>query len=174
MLSFKPAFSLSSFTFIKRLFSRSSLSVIRVVSSAYLKVKVKSLSRVLLFAIPWTVVYQAPPSMRSSRQEHCSGLPFPSAEDLPDPGIEPRSPTLQTDVLPSESPGNSCLLISWLQLPTAVILEPKKTKSVTASTFSLPICHEVMGPDAKIFVFLNVEFQASLFTLLFNLHQEAL
>ena len=47
-------------------------------------------------------------------------------------------------------------------------------KSVTASTFSPPICHEVMGPDAMIFIFLNAEFQTSFFTLLFYLHQEAL
>ena len=45
------------------------------------------------------------------------------------------------------------LLISWLQSPSAVILEPKKIKSVTASTFSSSICHEVMGPDAMILVF---------------------
>ena len=45
------------------------------------------------------------------------------------------------------------LLISWLQLPLAVILEPKKMKSVTASTFSPSICHEVMGKDAMIIVF---------------------
>ena len=45
------------------------------------------------------------------------------------------------------------LLISWLQSPSAVILEPKKIKSDTVSTVSLPICHEVMGPDATIFVF---------------------
>ena len=46
-----------------------------------------------------------------------------------------------------------CLLISWLQLPTAVVLEPKKIKSVTVSIISPPICHEVMGPDAMILVF---------------------
>ena len=57
-------------------------------------VKVKSLSRVWLFATPWTVAYQAPPSMQFSRQEHWSGLPFASPGDLPDPGIEPRSPAL--------------------------------------------------------------------------------
>ena len=44
--------------------------------------------------------------MGFSRQEYWSGLPFPSPEDLPDPGIEPRSPTLQADALPSEPPGN--------------------------------------------------------------------
>ena len=68
-------------------------------------VKVKSLSRVQLFATLWTVVYQAPLSMGFSRQEHWSGLPFPSPADLPDPGIEPRSPELQADALTSEPPG---------------------------------------------------------------------
>ena len=53
----------------------------------------KSLSRVRLFAIPWTLAYQAPLSMEFSRQEYWSGLPFPSPGDLPDTGIEPGSPT---------------------------------------------------------------------------------
>ena len=57
--------------------------------------KVKSLSRVRLFATPWTVAHQAPPSMGFSRQEYWSGLPFPSPGDLPNPGIEPRSPALE-------------------------------------------------------------------------------
>ena len=55
-----------------------------------MKVKVKSLSRVRFFETPWTVAYQAPQSMEFSRQEYWSGLPFPSPEDLPNPGIEPR------------------------------------------------------------------------------------
>ena len=54
---------------------------------------------------PWTVAYQTPPSMGFSRQKYWSGLPFPSPGDLPDPGIEPRSPTLQADTLTSEPPG---------------------------------------------------------------------
>ena len=62
----------------------------------------KSLSHVRLFETPWTVAYQAPPSMGFSRQEYWSGLPFPSPGDLPDPGMEPRSPTLQADALTSE------------------------------------------------------------------------
>ena len=66
-----------------------------------IKVKVKSLSCVRLFATPWTVAYQAPQSM----QNYCSGLPFPSPGDLPNPGIKPRSPALQADTLPSEPPG---------------------------------------------------------------------
>ena len=71
------------------------------------KVKVKLLSRVQLFVTPWTISYQAPLSMGFSRQECWSGLPLPSPGDLPDPGIEPRSPTLQVDALPSEPPGRS-------------------------------------------------------------------
>ena len=64
-----------------------------------LVVKVKSLSRVQLFATLWTVAYQASLSMGFSRQEYWSGLPFPSPGDLPDPGIEPRSPALEADAL---------------------------------------------------------------------------
>ena len=67
------------------------------------KVKVKLLSHVRLFVTPWTVVQQAPPSMRFSRPEYWSGLPFPSPGDLPNPGVEPRSSTLQVDILPAES-----------------------------------------------------------------------
>ena len=70
------------------------------------KVKVKSLSRVQLFATPWTIARQAPPSMEFSRQEYWSGLPFPSPGDLPDSGIEPGSPALQADALTAELPGN--------------------------------------------------------------------
>ena len=50
-------------------------------------------------------------------------------------------------------PRSKCLLISWLKLPSAVILEPRKIKSATVATVSLSICHEVMGPDAVILVF---------------------
>ena len=54
---------------------------------------------------PWTVAHQAPLSMGFSRQGYWSGLPCPPPGDLPNPGIEPRSPTLQADSLPSEPPG---------------------------------------------------------------------
>ena len=73
-----------------------------------MKVKVKSVSRVRLFATPWTVAYQAPPSMGFSRQEYWSGLPFPSPGDLPDPGIEPDSPALQGIPGGSEGKASSC------------------------------------------------------------------
>ena len=62
-------------------------------------------SHLHLFATPWTIVLQAPLSMRFSRQEHWNGLPFPSPGDLPDPGIKPKSPALQADSLPSDPPG---------------------------------------------------------------------
>ena len=69
--------------------------------------KAKTLSCVQLFASQWTAAYQVPPSIGFSRQEQWSGLPFPSPGDLPDPGIEPRSPTLQADTLSSEPPGKN-------------------------------------------------------------------
>ena len=70
-------------------------------------------------------------------------------------------------------PRSKCLLISWLQSPPAVILEPKKMKSVTVSTVSPSICHEVMGPDAMILVFWMLSFKPT-FHALFHFHQEAL
>jgi len=70
---------------------------------------VKLFSPVRLFVTPWgpwTVAYQAPPAMGFSRQECWSGLSEPSPRDLPDSGIEPESPTLRADALPSEPPGS--------------------------------------------------------------------
>ena len=72
---------------------------------------VKSLSRVQLFEIPCTVAYQAPPSMGFSRQEHWSGLPFPSPGDLPNPGIEPGS---LADALLSEPPEKSSIIYAMI------------------------------------------------------------
>ena len=62
------------------------------------------LSHVQLFETPWTVAYQALLSLGFPRQEYWSGLPFPPTGDLPDPGIEPGSPALQADSLPSSEP----------------------------------------------------------------------
>ena len=56
-------------------------------------------------AAPWTIAHQAPLSIGFPRQEYWSGVPFLSPGDLPDPGIEPRSPILQADALSSEPPG---------------------------------------------------------------------
>ena len=71
-------------------------------------------------------------------------------------------------------PKSKWLLISWPQSLSTVILEPKKIKSVTVSTVSPSICHKVMGPDAMILSFLNVEFLSQLFHCPLNPYQEAL
>ena len=71
-------------------------------------------------------------------------------------------------------PRSKHLLISWLQLLSAGILELRKIKSVTASIFSPFICHEMMGLDAIILVFWTLSFKSALFTLLFHFHQKTL
>ena len=78
-----------------------------------------------------------------------------------------------TEVCHSYSLRSQHLLILWLHSPSALILEPRKMKSGTVSTFSSSVCHEVMGPDSMILVFWMLSFK-SFFTLLFHLHQEAL
>ena len=85
------------------------------------KVKVKSLSCIRLFTTPWTVAYQSPPPMGLSREGYWSVLPFPSPGNLPDSGIESRSPTLWADTLPSETPGKLQLL-SLLSSPSGIPL----------------------------------------------------
>ena len=72
------------------------------------------LSRVWLSAVLWTVAHQAPPPTEFSWQEYWRGLPFPTAGDLPDPGIKPGSPALQADSLPFELPGKP---IRWIYFP---------------------------------------------------------
>ena len=71
-------------------------------------------------------------------------------------------------------PRDKCLLISWQQSLSAGILEPKRKKPVTVSTFLPSVCHKVIGPDAQTLAFVNIEFQAIFFTVLFQSHQEAL
>ena len=68
-------------------------------------------------------------------------------------------------------PRSKCLLISWLQSPSTVILEPPKIKSLIFSVVSPSVCHEVMGPDAMILVFLMLSFKPAFSTLLFHFHQ---
>ena len=81
---------------------------------SYKKVIVPTPSHVQLFATPWTVAHQAPPSMGFSRQEYWSGLPFLSPGDLLDPGIKPKSPTLQADALTSEPAGKPLIwYVRW-------------------------------------------------------------
>ena len=89
-----------------------------------MKVKVKSLSHARLFATSWTVAYQAPPSMGFSRQEYWSGLPFPSPGDLPDPGIEPKSPALQADALQSELLNMNMVYLDCIYIDTGKEWQP--------------------------------------------------
>ena len=124
----------------------------------YPLVKVKSLSCVRLFATPWTVAYQAPPSMGFSRQECWSGLPFPSPGDLPNPGIEPRSPALRADALPSEPPGRGypigkskflgCNVLGMCVISIeSVSLIEVMTKLGTTET-AYPVKHMVFPPQS--------------------------
>ena len=82
-------------------------SIKDVITAEWASEWVKSLSRVWLFATPWTLARQVPLSTEFPRQEYWSGLPLPSPGDLPDLGTEPRSPALQADTLLSEPPGKS-------------------------------------------------------------------
>ena len=98
-------------------------------------VKVKALvsQSCLTLETPWTVAHQAPLSMEFFRQGYWSGLPCNSPGDLPDPGIEPGSPTLQADSLLSESPGklpstpHGLVEQNWFS--TVVKNEPEMSKS---------------------------------------------
>ena len=109
----------SKYDFVKFLLEKQLLKAISFLNSSYSSLfpfilswsEVKSLSRVRIFSTPWTIAYQAPPSMRFSRQEYWSGLPFPSPGDLSDPGIEPGCPALQADTLTSEPPGKPIYII---------------------------------------------------------------
>ena len=80
------------------------------------------LHHVPLFATAWAVARQAPLSMGFLRQEYWSGLPFPPPEDLPDPGIKPRSPALQVDSLPAEPQGKPFVHESEVKLLSPVQL----------------------------------------------------
>ena len=83
----------------------------------------QSLSCVRLFATPWAVAHQSPLSVEFSREEHCSGLPFPSPGDLPDPGIKPTSPAFAggfCTTAPSKKPLIPCGLPT--SQPTSCLL----------------------------------------------------
>ena len=124
--------------------------------------EVKWLSRVWLFVTPWTIAYQAPPSIRFSRQEYWSGLPFPSPGDLPDPGIEPQSPAFQADALTSEPPGkppnihsvqfSSVLSLSHVWLFTTPWIAACQTSlSITISWSSLKLTSiELVMPSSHL------------------------
>ena len=81
----------------------------------------KLLSCVGPFATLWSVACQAPLSMEFFGQEYWNALPFSFPGDLPNPGIEPRSPALQADSLPAEPRGKPCIL-NWIVLPVFELL----------------------------------------------------
>ena len=99
----------------------------------------KSLSHVRFFATPWTVAYQAPLSLGFSRQEYWSRLPFPSPGDLPNPGIEPRSPALQADTLPSEPLGKLSVQFSLVAQSCSTLCNP-----MNCSMPGLPVYHQLL------------------------------
>ena len=90
------------------------------------------LIRVQLYVTPWTVAHQASLSMGFSRQEYWSGLPFPSPGDPPDPGIEPVSPALQADSIPSEWPTYFIGTAHWVVLTTY--------RALLISVFPMMLC----------------------------------
>ena len=104
----------------------------------YLWCDVKSLSCVRLFATPWTVAYQAPPSIGFSRQEYWSRLPFPSPGALPDPGTEPVSPALAGGFLTTEPPGKHFLFsLTNIQLKLSICFNYKSRPQIAAALMGL-------------------------------------
>ena len=93
----------------------------------------------------WTVACLAPLSMRFSRQEYWSWLPFPSPGDLPDPGIESRSLALQADALPSEPPGNTLTLFQFspVQFSSVAQSSPTLCDPMNRSKPGLPVHHQL-------------------------------
>ena len=85
----------------------------------------KSLGCVRLFVTPWTIAYQAPPSMGFSRQWYWSGLPFPSLGDLPSPGIKPTSRALAGGLFITETIGKTTITLKI----TAIGLAMKKNEN---------------------------------------------
>ena len=114
----------------------------------------KSLNHIRLFATPWTVAYQSPPSMGFSGQEYWSGLPFPSPEDLPDPGIEPGSPALQADALPSEPP-SACIILNVLFKPRYIcvilLISLIRKRKEAYSAWPIAHCHCSNGPECNVY-----------------------
>ena len=109
-------------------------------SEVKLKVKLLSCVGELWTVTLWTVAYQAPLSMGFSRQEYWSGLPLPSPGDLPDPGIEAGSPSLQADTLPSKPPGKNWIK-DLLNMPPPIRTRPSfpLSQSLPSGSFHKPL-----------------------------------
>ena len=96
----------------------------------------QSLSRVQFYATPWTVAYQALLSMGFSREEYWSGLPFPTAGDLPEPGIEPESLALAGGFLTTEPPENSVKYFICNSIQKHFHKKPQIISSLDVSVYS--------------------------------------
>ena len=107
----------------------------------------KPLSCVRLFVTPWTAAYKAPLSMEFSRQEYWSGLSFSSPGDLSDPRLEPRSPALQADALPSEPPGKPPVFIQFSPRSTHRCLERETCLTLSVQFSSVAqLCPTLCDP----------------------------
>ena len=97
------------------------------------------LSRVRMFLTPWTVAHQAPLSVRFSRQEYWSGLPFPTPGDHPNPGIKSSASALQEDSLPVSHLGSSYYIYRYIDI-FAILPRAQcqgKVKTVSYNTYSV-------------------------------------
>ena len=154
-------------------------------------VKSKSISHSVMSdsVTPWTLAHQAPLSMGFSGREYWSGLPFASPGDLPDPGIEPASPALQTDSLLSEPPGKYLFSISSVQFSHWVMSSslwphglqhawppcPSPTpraylNSCPSSWWSIQLSHPLLSPSPPTF---NLSQHQDLFQGVSSSHQVA-
>ena len=128
--------------------------------SASFATKSESCSVASNSATPWTVAHQIPLSMEFSRQEYWNGLPFPFPGDLPNSGIEPRSPALH---LPSEPPGEArlLLLLSWLP-PLGLHIQSIACFPLLSSSFisylvrSMSCCVSLLSPTCKDWPFIYI------------------
>ena len=137
---------------------------------------VKSLSRVRLLVTPWTVARQAPLSMGFSRQEYRSGLPFPSPGDLPDPGVEPKSPmapALQADSLPLSHQGSPDVS-EWCETIHEVVSEKLNERFYTyfkfITGFPNPLSHRLMFLFSIFYYRPDHKFLALIITIYFLLY----
>ena len=132
------------------------------------KVKGKSLSRVRLFATPWTGAYQAPPSMGFSRQEYWSGLPLPSPGDLPNPGIKPRFSALQADTLPYKPPGKP-LPIPYI-VSIMYICQSQSSNSSHLPLSPIPLFSMSVSPSAlQIRLSIPIFFKFHIYVLIYSI-----
>ena len=130
----------------------------------------KSLSRVWLFATPWTLAHQAALSMGFPRQEYWDGLPFPSPGDLPDPRIEPRSPALQADALPSEPPGKHFIHSRvCMSIPVFPIHPTFLTPLVSTHLFSMSVSLFLLCKSVHLYHFSRVHINALIYDICFSL-----